>query len=179
MSIKSDWPSARGFTLIELLVVIAIIGLLSGVIIASFAGIRDKARTARMRSEALQLTKAITIVQGDSGKTLMQITGNGCSDCNVACAGTDLRNTNNACYTQWVSDLSAFQNAADNDVQGIASFARDPWGSPWLLDENEGEIPANPCRIDQITSAGPDGIKGTADDYTFILPFSTAQCLIR
>ena len=179
MALKKWQQNAEGFTLIELLVVIAIIGILSAVILATFTTVRNKASMSRMYAEALQLSKAITISQSDSGKTLMQMTGNGCSVCVATCTATDLRNTNNTCYAQWVSDLGKIQAAADTDVQGITNFSRDPWGSPWLLDENEGEYVATPCRADTITSAGADGIRSTADDYTFTLPYSSGPCLIR
>jgi prepilin-type N-terminal cleavage/methylation domain-containing protein len=53
---------ARGFTLIELLVVIAIIGLLSGVVLASMNGSRQKARYAAAKQQEGSFYRAL----GDS-----------------------------------------------------------------------------------------------------------------
>jgi hypothetical protein len=55
-------------------------------------------------------------------------------------------------------------------------FLRDPWGSPFLLNENEGEVGLPPCSPDIITSVGHDGIHGTADDIAIeVAPFFCRQ----
>ncbi len=47
--------SKKAFTIVELLIVIVIIGILSGVVVAAYNGIQNRARTAKMRSVALEI----------------------------------------------------------------------------------------------------------------------------
>lgn len=169
----------RGFTLIELLVVISIISLLASIVFASINSARNKAAYARARSELNQFVKTALIAQGESAMRLQDITGSGCSDC--ICRGRDDRNipVTDTCYTQWINALTRIQQATGGIVQGIDRMARDPWGSPYMLDENEREFGATDCRMDTIRSNGPNGIweddscTGAADDVCILIPPAT------
>lgn len=170
----------RAFTLVELLVVIAIISMLSSVILSTLNTARTKAGYAAAKQSMYQIQKAISVAQGESGKTLMQITGSGCSDCNVCRTGIDLRNIapSNGCYAAWINDIATVQTASNGYTTALTSITRDPWGSPYTIDENEGEQVNNPCIQDALRTVGPDGVWGTSDDYIIALPFSgnTAAC---
>ena len=60
-------PLSPAFTLIELLVVIAIIGILAGVILASFSGGSEAARTARCLTNMKNLASACQSYGADTG----------------------------------------------------------------------------------------------------------------
>ena len=162
----------QGFTLIELLVVISIISLLSSIVLASLSNARQRAYTARVNQEFSQLQRAFAYASSERGRVAQDITSNGCTRCNAACLNTDLRNVpvTNSCYIGWVNVLTAMQNAGGNAI-GLSSFARDPWGSPYLFDENDGYFPG--CvQGDNIWSVGPDGRYATADDIARTFPLS-------
>lgn len=55
-----------GFTLIELLVVISIIGVLAGLLLTNFVGVRERAADARMKSDLDQLKKALRLYYNDN-----------------------------------------------------------------------------------------------------------------
>ena len=166
-----------GFTLIELLVSVAIISIIASVVMATLNDARVRAEYTAAQQELVQLSKAIVYAQIGSGNRVQLITGSGCSACQCA-AATDLRNidASSACYTQWESSLEDILAAGDGVADGLEEALRDPWGSPYLLDENEGEMPGNFCRADTIHTAGEDGIRNTSDDYSITLPFATSQC---
>jgi len=158
----------KGFTLIELLIVVSIIGLLSSIILASLNSARTNAKYARVQVELNQFIKMAIIAQGESGKPLIQITNTSCSDC--VCRGRNIKNipTSDSCYIGWVNALNAIQNATAGTISGINQMTRDPWGSPYGLDENEGE--SGSCLYDTIRSAGPNGILYDSDDQGYTVP---------
>ena len=161
----------RGFTLIELLVVVAIIGILATVVLASLGTARERAKVAKTQSDLRQLETIIAGAQIASNQTLREMTGSSASYGSCP-TGTDLSTLTGShnCRQDWQQAIDRIANEYSDD-QDASSFYQDTWNAPFLLDENEGEIVANPCRRDTLTSAGPDRIAFTADDITIILPF--------
>lgn len=129
----------KGFTLLELLVVIAIIGILSSVVMVALANSKDKARTARMKQEISQIANAVEIARTNGYDTLISITGSNCSNCFAPIETT---------LTTSLTNLSQKSGAA-----GIEKITRDPWGSIYLLDENEGEGSTSNCTRDSLVSS--------------------------
>lgn len=167
----------NGFTLIELLISIAIIGILTSIVFAAVNNARIKAQYAKAQAELEQFRNVAIMAQGESGKRLQDITGNNYS-MGTCTGGRDLRNIpdSDQCYIDWINALTKIQDAAGG-VMGLERLTRDPWGSPYLLDENEREGGQTDCRLDTIYSAGFDGIMWNPLDYSndrsfFILPLT-------
>jgi prepilin-type N-terminal cleavage/methylation domain-containing protein len=159
--------TAEGFTLVELIIVIAIIGVLSAIVIGALNGARVKAKSAKAKQDQRKLQDVMQIAAGDSGRALGAITPSNASgtdnwtgqNCVSYTAGPlrQLKNSTGSCYTDWVAAVDAIVAAASTSLPVKAtSFYRDPWGSPYYLDENENTT--FPCNIfDAFVSAGPDG----------------------
>jgi prepilin-type N-terminal cleavage/methylation domain-containing protein len=134
-------PSQTGFTIVELLIVIVVIGILAAISIVAYNGVQERARVQKANSDLQALVKAIHVGRLSADKTLFGITGSGCTQC----AGTQ------AAYDQAIDRIGL---AANTNLAFLK--AGDPWGNRYVLDENEGEQSANPCRQDglNVTNAG-------------------------
>lgn len=165
----------KAFTLLELVVVLGIIGVIATVGAASFRSTIDDTRTARAETDLKDVKKGIESARVRSGQLFGQITGNYCSFCGACNTGTDLRNVpaSNACMVRWMNVINRVSAAGYGD---ITKYTRDPWGSPYVVDENDGEYVATPCRQDWIRSVGPDGIYATGDDIIMYLATYHPSC---
>lgn len=148
----------KGFTLIELLVVIVIIGVLATIATSTYSGFLEDTKRTKVVAELKQIHDLILAARIIEDKPLREITGSDCSNC--VCRERDLRNVSesDACFVAWNTVLQTLGGIVGTDVSEIV---RDPWGSPYLLDENDEE-PGDPLcvRKDFLSSVGPDGITG-------------------
>ena len=171
--------SQSGFTLVELLVVMAVIGVLASIVLASLRDADTRARYAVVQSEMRNLVQAIVVAQGESNSTLYQMTGTYCSAC--SCFGVDARDipATHQCFIDQTNTLNDIKNA-NRGLIGLPDELRDPWGSPYLFDENEGEAAYGFCGDDNLISLGPDGVidylSGNTDDFRVSVPNHSAAC---
>jgi hypothetical protein len=133
------------------------------------AGDDEAAKIRHAREQLLAIAGVVAEAQRRRGP-VGAITGSRCSDC--ACRGADLRGADytNSCMAAWVTILGRLEEAAARRAEAGA-MRRDPWGSPFALDENQGEM--GDCTAkDRLRSVGADGLWGTADDIIMDLPLS-------
>lgn len=163
------------FTLIELLVVIAIIGLLASVVLASLATARERGQFAKIKSDLHSMEIQLGIARYSAGKTAMQITGNSCSACGFYSTSVKVLNSD---ATRLATLRQSWQRL------GFSDWPLDPWGTPYLIDENEHEFSGTDCRYDWILSAGKNGVLESTigstgiiqgDDYERNMPFVFCQ----
>jgi len=63
---KTQKISIQGFTLIELLVVISIIGILAGLLLLNFVGVRGRASDTKVKNDLRQLKSALRLYYNDN-----------------------------------------------------------------------------------------------------------------
>ncbi len=167
----------RGFTLVELLIVIVVIGILSALILNTFSGVQNRARVAAATHDLAALNRALTVVkQNEAGSlTLTQVTGNLRTFYSCYTAGLPINKLPKT-HQCWLDYYSFIDKISDDTGVPLEDFRKgDPWGGPYLIDENEGEAdyggPTPEClRQDWVASAGPNGIlfgAGGSDDLFF------------
>ncbi len=165
----------KAFTLLELVIVLGIIGVIATIGAASFRSTIDDTRVSSAETDLEDIKKSVETARVRTGQLFGQITGNYCSFCNACNTGADLKNVpaSNPCMVRWMNVVNTVSASGYGD---ITDYTRDPWGSPYVVDENDGEYPTNPCRRDSIRSVGPDGIFNTGDDIVVQLATYHPSC---
>ena len=142
----------HGFTIVELLIVIVVIGILAAITIVAFNGVQDRARMNKIQSDLASLEKAIKAARINNGDVpLRSVTGvpsGTASTCAAKPAGTDLAALpkTDACWVDYEDSLNDISQASGIVVRSLV----DPWGRPYLIDENENETGPTYCVQDII-----------------------------
>ena len=126
-----------GFTIVELLIVIVVIAILAAITVVSYNGIQQRAKVTRANTDLKVLEKAILAARINENKTLITITGTGCTICGGA--------------ARMSTTLDILSTASGMNLNALK--AGDPWGNPYRIDENEGENGL--CNRDTLTMLDP------------------------
>lgn len=203
----------KAFTLIELLVVIVVIGILATLATATYRGAIEDAENGKITAEIKQkatealslrvlleagsgsqeqlmiaefdlIDAVITLARKKEKKTLLQIIDDGgCADC--VCRNYSFNSPSiqtQSCIDTWNDLVILFNSVTDINISFLQT---DPWGSPYLIDQNEGESGHPYCRQDNIFSAGPDKYHEVQSGTEMVLGdgfqqrvsfYDTAQC---
>lgn len=149
----------KGFTLVELMVVIAVIGILAASLFPAFWNYFERARKTDAKSKMRQISQLVLDAQIIQWKFLKDITTSGCSNC--PCSPNPPYNNNESlinisethqCFTNWKRAIDNVALATWNSTWSVERYYRDPWGAPYLLDENEGEWYYDSDRCDRLAS---------------------------
>ncbi|MBI4137044.1 prepilin-type N-terminal cleavage/methylation domain-containing protein [Candidatus Roizmanbacteria bacterium] len=160
---------STGFTIIEVLIVAGIIALLSAGAILGSLNISRRSTYVVVYDNIYGIMEGVELARLETGLRLRVITGTGCTEC--ACRGAG-NMASAACWNNYTQAIDRINAAAGSEV--IQGYPRDPWGNPYLINENEGEAWGScqdtngdgiACCADIIASAGPN--LETVPNYDF------------
>ena len=136
----------KWFTLGELMIVIAIIGVLAAALFPALGGYIDRAKQTSAKAEMKEIRQLVLDAQIMQWTSLRWITNNQCSSC--ACrigywfTGSLLDvSDSHQCYMSWKNAIDSMALSVWAPISSITRLYRDPWNAPYLLDENEDEVP--------------------------------------
>lgn len=101
--------------------------------------VKDREKDNRCEEDIKRILTAIDEKRRERNTVLVNITGDSCSPC--------------SCWEYGLDDTTCIDTMTRTFVKlGFPGLFRDPWGNPYLIDENEWEDPENPCVHDAVYS---------------------------
>lgn len=151
----------KGFTIVELLIVIVVIGILAAITVVAFNGVQKRGHEAKMKSDITQIKKAIQGARVANNTTFGGVTSvwSTGGTCGSKASGTNLATLDkatDACWQTYNTALSRISTASGIDVRNIV----DPWGRPYMLDENEHEAGTTHCARDTVAAFSQPFVTG-------------------
>ncbi len=144
----------RGFTLIELLVVIAIIGILSGILMANFVGIRQRARDGTRKSDLKVIQSALELYRSDQGSYPTSLTA--LTNCSASFGN------NPGCSTIYLKKIP--QDPLSTSTASIQyQICSDPAGTQYAI---------RACLENTSDSQRDNAPGGPGNDDVFVSPFT-------
>ena len=171
--------SARGFTLVELMVTISIIAILTVIGLVVYQQVEMQARVTKVKADLDAMAKQIEIARQVKNATFCAMSGDSnCfndKDCRSGIEGG--ATTGKYGDTVQVKDRPDCVNTMTSEWANVTSMPlpKDPWGNVYTFDANEEDHllhngVTHDCRWDILSSAGPDGLAWTHDDYYYYVP---------
>lgn len=176
-----------GFTLVEVLVVLSILSALSLMVVNNLRRGQDKARKSVALQNMVIMRTAIVAATQNEQKPLKDITGRSCTDCACRIPNVVLKTLpqTHDCWVHWLDTKAKIETASGTKLP----FSADPWGNPYMVDENEGEAvwggTTTNITCDLIMSVGSRGMRqmttGSYEFLAYILPntFEQDQCTLQ
>jgi prepilin-type N-terminal cleavage/methylation domain-containing protein len=174
-------PSLPGFTIVELLIVIVVISILASITVTAFSGVSERTKISRANTEMRSLAQLIKIAVTVQNKPLYQITGstwtlaNCYYDSNQPYIPMRQLASTDACWTDYQTAINNIAIAAGSPQSASKFLKGDPWGSPYLIDENELTDNTDPCAKDTLRSAGSKGIPFVDTEILYPMGYSIAN----
>lgn len=141
---------SKGFTIVELLIVVVVIAILASVTVVAYGKVTERANYSSAEVGVRTLEQAILVARQNTSMTLGKITKNNYTafHCIELPSGTDIAKLpkTNQCWSLYFTALDRISEASGIDVRNVV----DPFGRPYVIDENEGENPSNLCQRDTV-----------------------------
>lgn len=156
MTVIPPKNKSAAFTLIELLVVVGIIGVIVSLVLVSMKDVRKTANVNKVKNDIDTIVKAMKLYESDVGE--LPPRGDSCPAC--------LYPNGQAAWDAVMTALLVNDGANWNGPYIGQAISKDPWGHHFIYDDNACN---SNCGPSYLSTAGPDGINGTGDDYRVLV----------